>query len=125
MPNDIAHFAIHADDCQRAKVFYQTVFGWRFEPWGPPDFWRIHTSPGAVGGALQKRQHPAGGRGMGGYECTISVADVPAIASAIEEAGGKVVMKPFVIERVGTLIQFEDTEGNVACAMHYDEGVRP
>ncbi len=41
MPNDIAHFAIHADDCQRAKAFYEKVFGWTFEPWGPPNFWRI------------------------------------------------------------------------------------
>ena len=39
MPNDIAHFAIHADDCPRAKAFYETVFGWTFEPWGPPNFW--------------------------------------------------------------------------------------
>ena len=36
MPNDVAHFAIHADDCQRAKRFYEEVFGWTFEPWGPP-----------------------------------------------------------------------------------------
>ena len=36
MPNDIAHFAIHADDCQRAKRFYEAVFGWTFEPWGRP-----------------------------------------------------------------------------------------
>ena len=26
MPNDIAHFAIHADDCERAKKFYEEVF---------------------------------------------------------------------------------------------------
>lgn len=125
MPNDIAHFAISADDCQRAKAFYESVFGWRFEPWGPPDFWRIHTSPGAIGGALQKRQHPAHEKGVGGYECTIAVEDVQAIADAIAQAGGKLTMQPFAIERVGKLIQFEDTEGNVACAMQYDQGVRP
>ncbi len=123
MSNDIAHFAIHADDCQRAKVFYETVFGWRFEPWGPPDFWRIETSPGAaVHGALQKRRQPLSGAGMRGYECTVSVKDVHQIASAIDAAGGKALMKPFVIERVGTLIQFEDTEGNLACAMQYVQG---
>ncbi|MDE0280166.1 MAG: VOC family protein [Gammaproteobacteria bacterium] len=31
MPNDSAHLAIHADDCQRAKRFYEAVFGWTFE----------------------------------------------------------------------------------------------
>ena len=117
MPNDIAHFAIHADDCQRAKRFYETVFGWTFQPWGPPGFWLIETSKGAVGGSLQQRQHPVSGRGMIGFECTIGVADVHTIAAAIEMAGGSIVLKPFVIERVGTLIQFQDTEGNSVSAM--------
>lgn len=125
MPNDLAHFAIHADDCERAKKFYETVFGWRFQPWGPPGFWLIQTTPGApVGGSLQKRQQPVAGRGMIGFECTIGVDDVRAISALVEKAGGKVTMKPFVIERVGTLIQFEDTEGNAVCAMQYEKGVR-
>ncbi len=124
MPNDIAHFAIHADDCQRAKRFYEQVFGWTFEPWGPPNFWRIHTSPDAVHGALQERRTPVQGQGMTGYECTVAVEDVKAIAQAIEQHGGKVTMQPFVIEGVGTLIMFEDTEGNTAGAMQYLPGNR-
>ncbi len=57
MPNDVVHFAISADDCERAKKFYETVFGWKFEAWGPPGFWLIQTSPNAsVRGALQKRK---------------------------------------------------------------------
>jgi predicted enzyme related to lactoylglutathione lyase len=125
MPNDLAHFAIHADDCPRAKRFYEAVFGWKFQPWGPPGFWLIETSSGAVGGSLQQRQHPVSGRGMIGFECTIAVSDVNAIATAIEKAGGTVVMKPFLIERVGTLIQFQDTEGNSVSAMQYERGPRP
>ncbi|MCW5875491.1 MAG: hypothetical protein KIS85_01295 [Anaerolineales bacterium] len=123
MPNDISHFAIHAEDTERAKTFYETAFGWQFEAWGPPDFYRIHTSPGAVGGALQKRQHPLEGTGMRGYECTIAVEDIHASAAAIKQAGGKLLSEPFTIERVGTLFQFEDTEGNLACAMQYQPGV--
>ena len=124
MPNDLAHFAIHADDCERAKSFYETVFGWTFEPWGPPEFWRIHTSPGAVFGALQKRSEPVSGKGMIGFECTIAVDDVAAIATAIDAHGGKVTMLAFLLEGVGTLIKFEDTEGNVVGAMQYVDGVR-
>lgn len=121
MPNDIAHFAIHADDCARAKRFYESVFGWRFEPWGPPNFWRIFTSDrgGAVHGALQQRRAPVQGRGMIGYECTVSVDDINAIAAAVTKAGGTVQYQPFVIEQVGTLIQFTDTEGNIVNAMQY------
>ncbi len=125
MPNDVAHFAIHADDCERAKRFYETVFGWKFQPWGPPGFWLIETSKGAVGGSLQQRQHVVSGRGMIGFECTIGVEDVRSTASSVEKAGGTVVMKPFLIERVGTLIQFQDTEGNSVSAMQYEKGARP
>jgi len=124
MANDIAHFAIHADDCRRARTFYETVFGWTFEPWGPPDFWRIHTSPGAIHGALQKRRTPVTGRGMIGFECTIAVADVAAIGAAITKAGGKVTMAPMEIPGVGTLLMFEDPESNVVGAMQYVPGLR-
>ncbi|MEZ5978722.1 MAG: VOC family protein [Planctomycetota bacterium] len=124
MPNDIAHFAIHADDCRRAKAFYEAVFGWTFEPWGPPNFWRVHTSPGAVHGALQERREPVTGTGVIGFECSIAVDDVHAVAAAIAEHGGTVTMPPFVIEGVGTLVTFEDTEGNRVGAMQFVEGAR-
>lgn len=124
MPNDIAHFAIHADDCLRAKAFYENAFGWTFEPWGPPNFWRIQTSPGAVHGALQERRAPVTGEGVIGYECSIAVEDVEATKAAVEAHGGEVTMGPFEIEGVGTLIMFKDTEGNVVGAMQYVEGAR-
>ena len=120
MPNDLAHFAIHADDCQRAKTFYETVFQWTFEPWGPPNFWLITTSKDApLNGALQERREPVEGSGMIGFECTIAVEDVEAIAKAVEQHGGTVTMQPLLIEGVGKLIMFADTEGNVAGAMQY------
>ena len=125
MPNDIAHFSIHASDCQRAKTFYEQVFGWSFEPWGPPNFWLITTSPGGLRGALQERREPVTGKGMIGFECTVSVADVEAIAKEVEAHGGKLTMPPFEIETVGTLITFEDTEGNAVGAMQYLEGAQP
>lgn len=124
MANDIAHFAIHADDCQRARRFYESVFGWTFEPWGPPEFWRIHTSPGAIHGALHKRRGPVTGKGMIGFECTIAVRDVAAIGAAIAKAGGTVTMQPMEIPGVGTLVMFEDTEGNTVGAMQYEREQR-
>jgi predicted enzyme related to lactoylglutathione lyase len=128
MPNDVVHFAIHAQDCQRAKAFYEEVFGWSFEPWGPPEFWLIHTSPTGIRGALQKRRGPApdpeAGPAMIGYECTIGVADVEATAKAVEEHGGQVTLPPMVLETVGTLVMFRDTEGNTVGAMQYEEAVR-
>ena len=64
MPNNISFFAINADDVPRARKFYETVFGWTFEPWGPPGFYLIHTgdeeSPG-IQGLLHKRRVPRAG----------------------------------------------------------------
>ena len=89
MPNNVAAFAIHADDVARARRFYEAVFGWKFEPWGPPDFYLIHTGderqPG-VQGLMHKRQQPKGVGGPNCFECTISVDDVDAIADRGEES---------------------------------------
>ncbi|MBK8229495.1 MAG: VOC family protein [Candidatus Eisenbacteria bacterium] len=122
MTNHIAHFAIHADDCARAKQFYETAFGWTFTPWGPPDFWLIRTGQSGIQGALQKRREAVQGRGMIGFECTIAVANIQGTAAAVSNAGGKITCPPFTIEKVGTMIQFEDPEGNVVCAMQYEPG---
>jgi hypothetical protein len=39
----------------------------------------------------------------------------------LKEAAGRVVMEKSIIEGVGELIFFEDTEGNIAAAMRYYE----
>jgi len=123
MPNHVCHFAITADNPERAKAFYETVFGWTFEPWGPPEFWLISTGEGGIRGALQKRQEPATGGGLQGFECTIAVEDVDAITRKIREAGGDAPNDPFEIPNVGRVTMFRDTEGNSVGAMQYADGV--
>jgi predicted enzyme related to lactoylglutathione lyase len=126
MPNNVAHFDVDADDLARARRFYERVFGWRFRPWGPPDFFLITTGsdedPG-IGGALRKRAEPVTGEGVGGYECTIAVDDVGAIEKAIVANGGEIAMPRVTIPSVGQLIKFRDTEGNLVAAMQYEPHV--
>jgi len=120
--NNIAHFDISADDVERARWFYERVFGWRFEPWGPPDFYMIHTGPPedpGIHGSVSKRAEPVVGHGRLGFECTVSVSDLAAIKAAIVAHGGKIIFDEYEIVGVGRMIRFEDTEGNVACAMQY------
>ena len=123
MPNNLAAFAIHAEDITRARKFYEAVFGWKFEPWGPPDFYLIHTGderhPG-VQGLMHKRQQPKGVGGPNCFECTVSVDDVDAIAAAVKKHGGKITMEKSPIPTVGELIYFDDPEGNRVGAMKYD-----
>lgn len=123
MPNNLRSFGITADDVARARVFYERVFGWRFEPWGPPEFYLIHTGddrdPG-IQGLLHKRREPVNGTGMTGFECTIGVEQIDPIIRSIEANGGTVVMPKFQIPTVGTGIYFKDTEGNFVGAMQYE-----
>ncbi len=127
MPSNIKHFAINAEDVSRARHFYENVFGWKFQPWGPPDFFLITTGdekdPG-VQGALQRRRDIVPGKRIHGYECTISVSSIDETAAAVQAHGGKIVMPEFVIPTVGRLIFFQDPEGNIAGAMQYDEDAK-
>lgn len=119
MPATFRHFAINADDVARARKFYEAVFDWGFQPWGPPGFYQI-TGAG-VGGALHGRRELVPGARMVGFEATIAVDDIAATVAAVEASGGRIVMPPYRIEGVGELIYFEDTEGNLVGAMKYDQ----
>jgi predicted enzyme related to lactoylglutathione lyase len=123
MPATLRHFAINADDVQRAKHFYESVFGWTFDPWGPPNFYQVKNAGSGFLGALQERRELVPGAVMRGYEVSMGVADIRATMAAVEAGGGRIVMQPFRIEGVGELIYFEDTEGNLVGAMQYDPGV--
>jgi predicted enzyme related to lactoylglutathione lyase len=117
MPNTVDFFAINADDVPRARKFYETVFGWSFEPWGPPGFYLIATGQhpdGLHSGGLQERRELVRGQKMIGFECTISVENIDEAIRAIEANGGTLAAPKFHIPTVGTVAYFRDTEGNVA-----------
>ena len=125
MTGELAHLAINADDVEATRRFYEEVFGWRFEPWGPPDFFHIDTNAetGADAGprgALQRRRELEPGTRTVGFECTIAVSDVDAVAKAAVAAGGRVVMARSTISGVGDLVFVADPSGNVVGAMRYD-----
>jgi hypothetical protein len=128
MPTNLATFAIHADDVQRCRRFYEAVFGWRFEPWGPPDFYLVHTGDAAapgVQGLLQQRQEARAAGGPNCFECTIAVDDVEGVTAAITAHGGRVLFASAPVPTVGVLTKFEDPEGNVVNAMRFERLPRP
>ena len=99
MANHLAHFAVCVDDTDRARKFYEKVFGWGFEPFGPPGFYIVHTDGlgkgGRVMGAMQKKFEVVPGVVPTGFECTISVPNLDAAIKSIEAlltvVGGQVV----------------------------------
>jgi predicted enzyme related to lactoylglutathione lyase len=118
--NTFRHFSINADDTARGRRFYEAVFGWTFTPWGPPGFWMIDGVGPGLSGALQGRHH-IDGQPMPGLTVTFAIDDVPATVAAIKANGGQILMQPAVIEGVGELIYFKDSEGNIAGAMKYED----
>lgn len=123
MTNQLIHFAINAENTERGRRFYEQVFGWKFEAWGPPGFFKIDTGGGPVQiiGALQQRREIEPGVRMPGYECTLSVDDLDRTAAAVKASGGRIVMPMATIPGVGRLFFFEDTEGNVAGAIEFEK----
>jgi uncharacterized protein len=119
----VRHFAINADDLPRARQFYEGVFGWRFNAWGPPGFYLIETGAAdtpAVMGSLQQRRDIVPGERLNGFECTISVPDIAAAETAIVANGGTILMPRATIPTIGHLVWFRDPEGNVAGALQPD-----
>lgn len=88
MTNHIAHFEIFANDVQRARRFYERVFGWRFEIGGPPDFYHIFTGApvehGISRGLIAKRQGAVANGAINSFRCTVSVSSIKETAEAIK-----------------------------------------
>jgi predicted enzyme related to lactoylglutathione lyase len=126
MANSIVHFEIFASDVERAREFYENVFGWTFEAGGPPDFYHIFTGPGTDPGLRQgliaKRRGPAAAGPLNAFRVTISVTSVADSMSLVEKAGGKLRSPVIDIPQVGKVVEIADTEDNVVCILQYVPG---
>lgn len=116
-PNTLSHFAINVDDCDRAKAFYQAVFGWDFQPWGPPGFHM--TQVGGLNAAIQRRQEKPFPLVIGNFECTITVDDVDRVLELIVANRGKVTLAKSTIPGVADIARVQDCEGNTFSIARY------
>ena len=127
MSNKLTHFAIHIDDIERAKSFYDGVFDWGFQSYGQEDFLQIKADKSENGeliGALQSRKYSPIPDKIIGLECSISVENIDDIIEKVKANGGQVLMPRTAISYVGWLAKFLDTEGNLLCAVQYDNTAR-
>jgi predicted enzyme related to lactoylglutathione lyase len=116
----IMHFEVGADDPKRAMEFYEKVFGWKYEKYGDSsmDYWLVtageKAEPG-IDGAIQKRtQLPQS------VINTIMVASIDDTITKITENGGMIIVPKMEIPKVGVMVYFQDTEGNIFGAMQSD-----
>lgn len=127
MKNKLTHFAIHIDDMERAKKFYDGVFEWGFNSYGQNDFLQIKADKSENGeliGALQSRKYSPIADKIIGLECTIGVENIDETIEKIKNYGGQVLMPKTAIPYIGYIAKFLDTEGNLICGMQYDNSVR-
>ncbi len=117
----VVHFEIPAEDLNRAKDFYGSVFGWQLNtmPMGEGEYTVVMTTPvdqqtqqptepGAINGGMMQRnqQVPA----------PVITVDVDAIDDALKEIetrGGATVVPRTAIPGMGAYAYFKDPEGNV------------
>ncbi|HEV2165904.1 MAG TPA: VOC family protein [Thermoplasmata archaeon] len=120
MSGEVGHFEIPADQPERARKFYASAFGWRYNEMpgmdytmvmtGPTDDKGMPKAPGFIGGGIAKRgahlTHPV---------LTIIVEDIGASEKVIAKNGGKVLVKkqPIGDGTMGFTGYFQDSEGNV------------
>ncbi|MBL0053585.1 MAG: VOC family protein [Bacteroidetes bacterium] len=123
----MTHFAIHIDDIERAKSFYDKVFDWGFNSYGQDDFIQIKADKSENGeliGAMQSRKYSPVADKIIGLECTIGVESIDAIIEKVKINGGQILMPKTAIPYVGWIAKFLDTEGNLICGMQYNNTAR-
>jgi predicted enzyme related to lactoylglutathione lyase len=121
----IVHFEIPSDDIERAKMFYNNLFGWKIEKYSgtndsqltsaatdqPIDYWIVSTVDDkgnkALGGGLMKRQMPE--QHITNY---INVGSVDDYSSKVKDLGGKVLSPKHAVPGMGYFVLCQDTENN-------------
>jgi len=115
MSNPVGWFEIYVEDMDRAKAFYESVFGVQLsrlenagvEMWGFP----IGSEGYGASGALVKMPgFPSGGNSVLVY---FSCADCAAEAAKIAKAGGRLQKEKMSIGQYGFMALAVDTEGNM------------
>ena len=112
VPASIVWFEIPADDLNRARKFYSSLFGWKITkfPGMSMPYWHVDTGGGeqTPDGGMLKRQSPQ--HSITNY---ISVASVDRAASKVRKLGGKIIMPRTAVSQMGYFVICQDTEKNM------------
>ena len=114
-PHTIVHFEIPSDNIERARKFYNDLFGWKMEKMpGSMEYWTFSTTNDKNGG---DRQHLSGGvmeRQMPQQSITnyIGVKSVGDYSKKVESLGGKVKVPKTEVLNLGWFAICTDTENN-------------
>jgi predicted enzyme related to lactoylglutathione lyase len=122
----VIHFEVHAENPDRAVMFYSTVLGWHFTKWnGPVDYWLIKTGapeqPGIDGGLVRRHgARPLEAQAVNSFVCTVDVPNLDEYVAKATAHGGTIALPKMPIPNVGWLAYVKDTEGNILGLMQPD-----
>jgi predicted enzyme related to lactoylglutathione lyase len=117
MDHTIVHFEIPANDVEKLRKFYKTLFGWKIEKSpGPIPYWLIETVPAdengtplrlGVNGGMFKKDRPE--LKTVNY---ISVESIDKYIEKIKALGGTILQPKQEVPDVGWIAVALDPEGN-------------
>ena len=115
MSQSAQHHAINyieftTSDIALTKAFYQKVFGWSFQDWGP-DYIAFDKTKSGIDGGFRKGE-PGQVHADSAPLVVIYSEDLEATQKAVESAGGKVTVPIFEFPG-GRRFHFSDGQGNV------------
>ena len=119
-PASIVWFEVPADDLDRARKFYKSLFGWNFAklPAAINDYWHIDTGgpDASPDGGMMPRMHPQ--QPITNY---VSVPSVTKAAAKVEKLGGTVCKPKTAVPGMGYFAICLDTEGNTFALWEMNE----
>ena len=130
----IVHFEIPSDDIERAKKFYNDLFGWKIEKWAnsqltsaatgqPMEYWMVTTTDDngnkALCGGMMKRVQSA--QQITNY---INVRSVDEYSEKVEKIGGRVVAPKHAVPGMGYFAICLDTENNCFAIWESNEAAK-
>ncbi len=96
-----------ANNLPATKEFFEKVFGWSFEDYGPE--YSAFVDPGLAGGFYKSEKHSATEKGSA--LIVFYSNDLEATQTKVEEAGGKII-KPIFSFPGGRRFHFTEPSGN-------------
>ena len=108
MPNPVVHFEIGIKDPEASAAFYRELFGWQIHS-SDPEYCVVDSADGGIGGGLM-RTHGDMPTYVTFY---VSVDDLVTSLEHAVKLGGRALVQPTPIPRVGSFALFTDLDGNV------------
>ena len=116
----IVWFEVPADDLDRAKKFYSSLFGWNFAkiPAAISDYWHIDTGgkDATPDGGLMPRMYPE--QSITNY---VGVPSVTLAMKKVEKLGGTICKPKTAVPGMGYFAICQDTEANTFALWEMNE----